>query len=331
MLVAAVVGIFLSISPVFADNNAVDSLQAAQVWGGIKIASYEGQFGFDRGQQAGGWASFRFKMQGEKIVYLAKEENGVILVGENDTPLNGLPSNSVGETRSFSLWLSALDDQGQVVACGDFSKNLLLPGEPIVVILRPSNWVMKVILFSGEDAVNAVLKTDSGGTFDYNAQANGFIVFVDPLKSVTSYMIISTISGLTLSSGVINPMAPVPKQDGNSVVNIALVGGVVTVPDGDNVYLNSQKINGQVNNTPAKVYIWNLGGRAGNVNAWSNTGAMHISILRWVSMGDMPEVVSGDLGYVSVGDGYGKVIVVITGATDNFSVNFSTGNNGGKG
>ena len=333
VLVAVVVVFFVS-SPVFADSNAVavDSLRAAQVWGGVKVFSYVGQFSFQRDGK-GDYVSANFKMAlNGDVNYF--EVNGMVKIGEGDKPSKGLPANAVGETRNFYLYLSALDDKGQAVAYGNFQKDLLLPGDPIVITLSPANWIMKVIPFVGEGAANAVLKTDSGTTANYSPQANGFIVYVDPMKDVTSYTIVDTTSGIILSSGVINPMVSNQKPNTNSVVNIMLAGGVTTVPDGDYAYLDNQKIAGQLaDGTPAKVYIWSLNGKAGSVNTWSANGNPQVRILRWMSAGKMPAIAtSDDYGNVSVGDGYDKVIVVITGtAGQDFQINFSTGSGGEKG
>jgi len=336
MFVVAVVCVFCFAVPAFADNNSavVDSLRAAQVFGGMKIASYEGQFSFQR-NGAGDYVSADFKMAlNGTITYL--KVGDVVVVNNGDQPLVGLPVNAIGETRSFYFWLSALDTDGNQVAYGNFQKELLLPGDPIVVILNPANWTMQFVSFSGVDAVNAILKTDSGSTFDYSVQANGFTVWVDPLKSTTAYTIVDTVTGLTIASGNINPMA-CDQTPTISFVNVLKAGGVVTVPDGTYTRMEDQTIDGKTGDTPVKVYIWNLNGIAGNVGTWSPDGYPQVRILRWMPTGTMPEIgTSDEYGNVSIGSGYDKVIVVVIGtARQKFQINFSsdapTSNYGGGG
>jgi hypothetical protein len=74
---------------------------------------------------------------------------------------------------------------------------------------------------------------------------------------------------------------------------------------------------------PAKVYIWTLGGKAGSVGAWANVGSVQVRILRWMQTGEMPEIATSDeYGNVSVGDGYDKVIVIVTGNVEEFGIGF---------
>ncbi|MFH1236217.1 MAG: hypothetical protein V1685_04765, partial [Parcubacteria group bacterium] len=231
---------FSFVPAIFAEEP-VNSVRAAQVFGGLELKSFTGNFSFDRGKSNGGWVSYRFKMQGGKIIYLAQEGDGlVVIVGENDEPLSGVPTNAVGETRNFYLYLST--ENGE--AFGDFRKDLLLPGEPIEVILKP-NFVPRLVQFSGKGTTkpeNAVLKTE-GGSFSYDQYVGGFRVWVDPLK-VTAYTIMDAVTGLTISSGVIDPTKGAPR-DTSSVINIRLQGGVVAVDD-SYTYLSNQKLDGQL-------------------------------------------------------------------------------------
>lgn len=346
VLLAAVTFVFSFVSPVLADE-VVNSVRAAQVVAGLKIVSYEGGTNYQRGANTGDWVNTSYKMAlNGDITYF--ESNGEVLVSETDPPWKGgLPSNAIKETRGFSLWISALDSQGQSVAFGNFQKDLLLPGEPIEVVRRPS-WTLHVVPFTGKGSTlpeNAVLKPETGGAVDYAPWAGGFPVWSDPLKTI-AYAIVDTITGLTVVSDIIDPSKGT-KADDKSVMNLKWIGGVVEVPDGNYSYLDNQKFDGKdANGIPVKVFIWNLNGSAGDINAWSSTDApMQISILRWIpeSAGEMPEVASGNNGYAYVGDGYDKVVVVVTGVDfiAPFRVNFSKpttptisgggGSGGGKG
>lgn len=341
LLVAAMVS-FLSFTNVFANtspvavtptNVGVDSVRVAQAMGGVDLSVLQGQYSFDRGASYGGYVSFRFKMQGGKIVYLAEEQaNGlVVLVGENDAPLSGIPTNAVGETRNFSLYLST--PKGD--AFGSFNKDLLLPGEGFEIVLGPGR-IERIVPFSGIGKTkpeNAVLKTDDGNVSEYNQQAGGFSVWVDPLRS-TPYTIVDTMTGLPVAVGTINPVEQKPVNT-ISVVSVGFKGGVVPISD-SRAYLANQKFDGQLaDGTFAKVYLWALNGAGGNVNVWSRsqTGTLKVRILRWIPMeqGEMLEVANSDnkqqatgYAYSYVGNGYDKVIIVITSeGVDTFDVDFS--------
>lgn len=331
LVLVAIVSFFSFVSPVLAGGEIVDPLRAAQVFGDMEICPCFGNFSFDRFVNAvnTGWVSATFRMTGDgKITHLSIDDS--VIVGDGDQPLEGLPVNAVGETRNFYLYLTTQHGK----AFGNFQKDLLLPGEAIEVILKPG-WVHVVIPFAGKGSTlpeNAVLKTEDGSSSNYSPFAGGFTVWVDPLKT-TAYTIVDTVSGLVVTSGVIDPLQGT-KTDTSSIVNVRLAGGVVILPN-EFGYILDQKFDSQLaDGTPAKVYVWSPNGQAGNVNVWSGTGTgtVHISVLRWMPTGEMTVIsTSDDYGNAHFGDGYDKVVVVVTGTVDTFDINFSTGTGAGGG
>ncbi|MFH1183201.1 MAG: hypothetical protein V1690_02985 [Candidatus Moraniibacteriota bacterium] len=334
LVLLVMVGLCVSCTSQLRAEEPVNSVTVAQAMGGIDLTVLQGQYSFDRGAGHGGWTNFNIEatLKGDLlyITYLATGD-GIVVINRGDAPVPGLPANAVGETRNFSLWLSTPNGS----AYGSFSKDLLLPGESFKIELGPG-FIARTVLFSGKGTTkpeNTILRTDTGNVSGYDQQVGAFVVWIDPLRASTPYEIIDITTGLPITVSTISPVSQLISADTNSVVSIGFKGGVMPIVDSRG-YLDNQKFDGSLaDGTPAKVYIWTINGVRGNINAWSGsqTGALHIRVLRWIPLeqGEMPEIANSDAdqqdghAYAYAGSGYDKIVVIITGNASAFDIDFS--------
>ncbi|KKU86104.1 MAG: hypothetical protein UY16_C0062G0003 [Candidatus Gottesmanbacteria bacterium GW2011_GWA2_47_9] len=325
-VIAAVVFVFCFSITAFAGGGSgggpgapEDSLRMAQVFGGISVKAYEGNFNFRR-SGADEWVNVDFKMSADgKITYLKVQD--VVIVAEGDEPLPGLPVNKKGETRDFNLNLWTVGAEPS--AHGYFYSQLLLPGDPIVVYLSP-NYVRREVKFSSGDGIGKILQTKDGATSTYDASIRGFYIWVNPAK-VTEYSIFDPATRVVYQRGTINPLEDTTTAPTSHLVTVKLPVGIEQAPDERWSSFSYQKLDGFVDGASAKVYIWDLKKSGGSVEVYGLTGG-NITVLRWVELGVMPKAsTTSDGGYTRVESGYDRVIVIVTGeaSEEGFSIYFN--------
>lgn len=334
---AAMVCIFGFTGALFAGGGSgsgpgaqTDSLRTAQVFGGLDIRSYEGSANFRRGG-TDEWIGMDFKMTADGRVPYLKIGETVVVVEGVDEPLPGLPVNKIGETRDFSLnlWTAGPDP----AAHGYFYSQLLLPGDPIVIWLE-ANYVRQFVAFpfiTPPGTQNMLTLRASRETTEYNVSAQGFYVWVDPTRT-TEYAIVDRATNVLYQRGTINPLEGTAMPTSH-LVTIKLPVGIEQVPDSGYESFNYQKLDGFVDGTAAKVYIWDLKKSGGSIEVYGLTGG-NVVVKRWTALGEMPNAtVTSDGNYTKVEAGYDKVIIIVTGATDeSFSIYFNRWDgNGGRG
>ena len=305
----------------------------AQVFGGILVDHFDGQFNFQRSPM-NDWINGIFEMKKVGDVYMVTylEVMGQVIIKRGDKPIGGLPTNQVGETRNFNLWLSGLDAHGQFVSSGSFFTDLLNSGDPIVVQLEAAS-VRVVVQFEvpkGVDQNNLRLVTSDGNIARYNSYIGGFEVYVDPTR-IPTYQIMDSSTRIVYQEGTLDTLAKNPvKAEEVSVVGLQLPEGVVEVPlTAQEPYLNleEQELDGQVTRpctpvkvdctqeVPAKVYLVRLDKRSLYVELYgSNSDKLKIEVRKWVARGDMPLIIESKTGpytYVQVPTGYDTVVVTV--------------------
>ncbi len=304
--------------------GGVDSEQAARAF--IlreQVAQYWGYAGFTRvlGDGSKEHVTQEFRLgQDLRVTYLAiwvDDGPTVVVIDEGDKPLDGLPANEVGTATQFYLWLNAYDKAGYPVAYGGTETiPLLLPGDPIMVTLRPE-WLEEFLSFqlpAGADVRDVVLWMGDRPTY-YDEYRGGFSVWYDPLDDL-DYEIVNMRTGERYQSGQID----VPAPAGDSLISVKLIGGVEEMFLDDNTFYSQQEsLDGAVERdgemVPAKVYM----ARPQGLNFYvSTSNGLGIEIRAVTESGEVVLVASNQESgnaWLYLPPGFDRVIVTITGDT----------------
>lgn len=314
-----------------------DAERVAQVFGGIIVEHYDGPFSFYR-NLTNTWVDGYLQLRRVNGVFMITylHVDGKVIVKMGDKPLGILPTNIVGETRNFSLWMSGYDVHGKYIVSGSFYTDLLNSGDPILVKLDPAQ-VRLVVPFTvprNADSKKFRLSIPHDGfedTFVYQDVIGGFEVYVDPTK-VENYKIEDVSTGIVYQEGKTDALAQSPvKMAEGSVINLMLPEGVVDLPftvDQDYFFFDQQKLDSQVTRpcTPpaatdcerlvaAKVYIAHVDKMNMFVSVSGQQSELYkVEIRKWVAKGPMPLIDQSQPGpYPSayVGSGYDTVVITV--------------------
>ncbi|MDP3778478.1 MAG: hypothetical protein Q8R30_00320 [bacterium] len=323
-----------------ADEDRRDAERVAQVFGGITVEYYDGQFGFQR--SATQWVDGRFELRRVNgmfmITYLEVDGMVIVNVKNGDKPLGVLPTNVVGDTRNFNLWLSGYDSQRNFIVSGSFFTDLLNAQDPIVVELDPAlvRLAVPFIVPRGANQANVRLVIQGDGYVNsapYSSYAGGFDIYVDPTK-VDDYRILDTSTSIVYQTGKTDTLAlnPVEIAQG-SVINLLLPKGDVEIPfTAENSFFNleRQELDGMVmrpcpppatagcEERDAKVYL----ARIDRKNMFFTLSGpqselFKVEVRKWVAKGPMQlldESESGPYPSVDVRTGYEIVVITVLAA-----------------
>ncbi len=317
-----------------------DAERVAQVFGGIIVEQYSGSFSFYR-NLTNAWVDGYLQLRRVNGVFMITylQVDGRVIVRNGDKPLGILPTNIVGETRNFSLWVSGYDNNGKYIVSGSFYTDLLNSGDPILVKLDPAQ-VRLVVPFTvprNADSKKFRLSIPHNGfedTFVYQDVVGGFEVYVDPTK-VEDYKIEDVSTGIVYQEGKTDALAknPVEVAEG-SVINLLLPEEVVDVSFTSNqafFFFDQQKLDSQVARpcTPpaatgcerqvaAKVYLVHVDRMNMFVTVSGQQSELFkVEVRKWVARGTMPLIdqsKSGPYPSVDIGTGYDTVVVTILAA-----------------
>jgi len=325
-----------------------DSAKIAAAFLSQPAEGYYGNFFFARVDSTGTeeYVSGYFEMNtAGKItgLSLVQDDNWIEIIRPGDEPLDGLPVNTRGTCRDYSLYLIGYNSNRQEVGHGNFTTKILDPSDPIVVILTPSLREQFVPYTSpnGAQPEDLVVETIDGSMiFYYDQYRQGFSLWLDPALD-QELQVRNNRTGVIYWRGLASELGQEPSSQ---IVNIGYAGGVTKLFSSTRTWdhhededLDGQVVDQTGNIVPAKVYMMNLSGYSAQFYFWDwqgGTGVMEVFAVN--DQGDLSLIQAdelfADMSYtIPIDPGYDQLVVVIRGEVSSFSMQASRYDNNAKG
>lgn len=255
---------------------------------------------------------------------------------DGDEAIPGIPFPIGGQFVNLYVTLSgfgAMNSAGHLpfTRYGNFETDLLVPGDPVVVTMRPAQIQVPVylaadVLPAGTDMSHLAIRF-AGENYPAAYWANGkFLIWVDPLSPPASYEVYDYVTGLVFYTGVPfvygnnNPVA-----GGNAAVNQKLEGGVTEL-DFDRspyLYLSNQSFRSFDWNEAGQyleadsVFMAYLDGRQLSCHFYGVVGRVTVELIKADGLSETVAYMvmdpENDGVMITIQPGYEKVILKLTG------------------